>query len=136
MTTVELERIERELGISLPSDYKSLMTNYPFPADSFTADCLLPNRAARLLEIAGERRKLPPKSFIIGDDSADQTYFLNASLEHSPVYCFDVPSGTVSQRFADLSAYVRHCEQTDAEVRHYAQRAEKRKWWQFWIPRE
>ncbi len=135
MTTLDFQRLERELTISLPNDYRTLMTAYPFPADSFSADCLLPNSADRLLELSCARQKLPPHSFIIGDDSADETYFLDASREHSPIYVFDVESGKVRERFPSLDAYVQHCRKTDEELRRYAERVESRKWWQFWIPK-
>jgi hypothetical protein len=135
MTTSDFQRIERELAIHLPDDYKSLMMTYPFAPESFTADCLLPNNAGRLLEIAKDRQKLPPYSFIIGDDSADETYFIDISRAHSPVFVFDVPNGEVSERFPGLGAYVEHCKKTDAELSEYAKRMENRKWWQFWIPK-
>jgi hypothetical protein len=135
MTILDLQRIERELSIGLPADYKSLMMAYPFAPDSFSADCLLPNSADRLLEIAKGRPKLPPHSFIIGDDSDDETYFLDVSRVHSPVFVFAVSSGEVSEQFPDLGAYVEHCKKTDAELRQYAKRVENRKWWQFWIPK-
>jgi hypothetical protein len=136
MTTSDLQRLERELKISLPSEYRTLMTAYPFPEDSFSADCLLPDNADRLLELSRDLQKLPPHSFVIGDDSADETYFLDVSLEHSPVYVFDVQTGEARERFASLDAYVQHCRKTDEDLRRYADRVEKRKWWQFWIPKQ
>ncbi|HXB58364.1 MAG TPA: SMI1/KNR4 family protein [Candidatus Acidoferrales bacterium] len=136
MTTSDLQRIERELRILLPGDYKSLMTAYPFPHDSFSADCLLPDNADRLLEIAKDRQKLPVNSFIIGDDSADETYFIDVSRMRSPVFVFDVSSGKVSESFPDLGTYVEHCKKTDQELYQYAKRVENRKWWQFWIPKQ
>jgi hypothetical protein len=136
MTAADLQRLEKELAISLPTDYKTLMTAYPFPADSFSADCLLPDSADRLLELSSDRQKLPPHSYIIGDDSADETYFLDASRESSPVYVFEVVSGKVSERFPNLEAYVRHCKKTDENLLRYAARVESRKWWQFWIPKQ
>ena len=136
MTTSDLQRLERELTISLPTDYRTLITAYPFPADSFSADCLLPDSADRLLELSSARQKLPPHSLIIGDDGADETCFLDASREHSPVYVLDVESGKVRERFASLDGYVQHCRKTDEEVSRYAKRVENRKWWQFWIPKQ
>ena len=133
MTTSELQRIERELSISLPSDYKSLMTAYPFPPESFAADCLLPDSADKLLEISRDRQKLPPNSFIIGDDSAEETYFIDVSREHSPVYVFDVETEKVREKAPSLADYIQHCRRTDEELRQYADRVEHKKWWQFWI---
>ena len=135
MTTSDLQHLERELKISLPSDYKSLMTAYPFPPDSLSADCLLPDSVDSLLKISRSRQKLPPHSFVIGDDSADETYFLDVSQEHSPVFVFDVPTGKVRERFPSLVAYVEHCKETDGKLRRYAKLVENRKWWQFWVPK-
>ena len=136
MTSSDFERLEKELKISLPSDYKRLMTAYAFPADSFSADCLLPDSADRLLEISSDQNKLPPRSFIIGDDSEYETYFLDTSREHSAVYAFDEQNGKVRERFPNLEAYVQHCKKTDEEINRYAKRIENRKWWQFWIPKQ
>ncbi len=136
MTTSDFQRIERELSISLPSDYRSVMTAYPFPPESFSADCLLPDSVDRLLEISSERQKLPPNSFIIGDDSADEIYFLDVTRAHSPVFVFDVPSGNVREEFPSFGAYVEDCKETDDELCRYAERVKSRKWWQFWIPKQ
>jgi hypothetical protein len=135
MTSSDLQRIEKELNISLPNDYKSLMTAYPFPADSFSADCLLSDNADRLLEVSRGRQKLPPNSFIVGDDSGEETYFIDLSREHSPVHVFNVETGRMTEKFPSLEAYVQHCRKTDEELRRYAERVENRKWWQFWIPK-
>jgi len=136
VTSSDFERLERELKISLPNDYKRLMAAYPFPEDSFSADCLMPDNPDRLLEISRDRNKLPPHGFIIGDDSEYETYFLDTSREFSPVFAFDEQSGKVRERFPNLDAYVQHCEKTDKQINRYAKRTENRKWWQFWIPKQ
>ena len=135
MTSSDFERLEKELKISLPKDYKSLMAAYPFQADSFSADCLLPDDADRLLELSSSQNKLPPHSFIIGDDSEYETYFFDTSRELSTIFAFDEQSGKVQERFPNLEAYIQHCKKTDKEIRRYAKRIENRKWWQFWIPK-
>ncbi len=96
---------------------------------------MLLNNADRLVEIAKNRLKLPPHSFIIGDDSDYETYFLDVSRTSSPVFVFDTSSSEVSERFSSLGAYVEHCKRTDAELLQYAKKVENRKWWQFWIPK-
>ena len=135
MKSSDLQRLERELSISLPNDYKSLMTVYPFPADSFSADCLLPDSADRLLEISKIPQKLPRNSFIIGDNSAEETYFIDISREHSPVYTLDAQTCRVAEKATNLDAYIEYCRKTDEGLRRSARRVENRKWWQFWIPK-
>ena len=132
MTNTDLQRIERELRITLPADYRALMLAYPFPPDSFSAECLLPDSADRLLELAGARENLPPHSFIIGDDGGEETYFIDVSRQPSPVYVFQLETGKVKEEAAGLDAYVQKCRDADDEIRRDQAEMARKRWWQFW----
>lgn len=132
MTNSDLQRIENELGIKLPADYRSLMLAYPFPPESFSAEQLLPDSAATLLQLAGGSENLPPHSFIIGDDGGVETYFIDVSRQRSPVYVFQLETGKVQEEAPSLDAYVQKCRDTEDEIRRDQALMAKRKWWQFW----
>jgi hypothetical protein len=132
MTDSDLQRIERELSLKLPADYRSLMLSYPFPPDSFTAENMLPDNAARLLESAGGRDNLPPRSFIIGNDGGEEIYFIDTSRQQSPVFVFDLETGEIKEYAPTLEAYIQKCRDTDAQILRDEEAMAKKKWWQFW----
>jgi hypothetical protein len=132
ITAEDLDRIEQELGLQLPGDYRSLMLDYPFPADSYTAECLLVNDPEALKELAAERDPLPPQSFIVGDDGGEELYFIDLTRASSPVYVFQLETGQVKEASPSLQAYVQACEQTEREINGDEVKRSDRKWWQFW----
>jgi len=136
MTALDFHRLESELNISLPSDYRNIMAAYCFPEGSITADFLLRNSVDELLAISAKGKNLPAHSFIIGqDDEEGEAYFIDASREHSPVYVLSIGSNKVTERFSCLEAYVQFCRKTDEKWSRYGEKIENRKWWQFWIPK-
>ena len=132
MLSSELERIETQLGISLPEDYRSLMTAYPFAPSSFTAEVLLPDSADWLLASAGLVNDLPANSFIIGGDGGEESYFIDVSRQRSPVFVFDLETGKVWQKASSLSVYVEQCKDAIEQIHRDEERAAKKKWWQVW----
>lgn len=132
MTDSDLQRIERELSLTLPADYKSLMLSYPFPPNSFTAECMLPDNAGRLLESAGGRDNPPPGSFIIGNDGGEETYFIDASRQGAPVFVFDLETGEVKEYAPTLEAYIQRCKDINADIRRDQEEMAKKKSWPFW----
>lgn len=74
MTTDDVERLERELGIDLPSPYKKVVLSYPIPAYSGNADTKVWDNVKRLLEfnqelrrgLAGGVKPWPPNMFATG----------------------------------------------------------------------
>jgi hypothetical protein len=132
MTTSDLQRIERELGVKLPSDYTSLMAAYPFPSDSFAAESLLPNSADCILELAGARKSLPPNSFIIGNDGGEEVYFIDLTRHPSPVYVFELETGKAKEHAPHLDAYVHKCADAETEISRDQQHMARKKWWRFW----
>src|SRR5437867_2513021 len=83
MTPSDIQRIEQELDIILPSDYKALLEGYPFPANTYISDYLLLGDADVLIAAARVFTWLPPNSFVIGRDGSESTYFIDLSRESS-----------------------------------------------------
>jgi hypothetical protein len=136
MTASDFHRLETELNVSLPNDYRKLMVAYSFPEGSITADYLLLNSVDELLAISAKEKKLPAHSFVIGqDDEEGEAYFINSSRERSPVYVLSLDSNKVTERFSSLETYVQFCQKTDEKWLRYWEKIENRKWWQFWIPK-
>ncbi|HTL59033.1 MAG TPA: SMI1/KNR4 family protein [Candidatus Limnocylindrales bacterium] len=132
MTEADFQRIEEELAIKLPKNYKALMANYPFAPDSFTEEFLLPNSVEGLPGSAAAGIKLPPSSFIIGTDGGEQVYFIDWSKESSPVYVFELETGRTKEEAPSLDAYVEKCRDMGLEIKRDEEERARKKWWQFW----
>ena|ERR1041384_8001648 len=132
MTESDIQRIEKELGITLPDDYKAFMRSYPFQSDSIASENIMDD-ANWLIEATGTRHRLfPPHTFIIGTDGGESTYFLDLSRQPSPVFNFDLETRGITEESPDLQAFVNKCRESEAEVRRDEEEMERRKWWQFW----
>jgi hypothetical protein len=132
MTDIDLQRIEDSLHIKLPADYRSLMLAYPFPPDSLSADCLLPNSVDAVLDHADTGGTLPPHSFTIGGDGGEEIYFIDLSRQPSPVFVYDLETGKIKEEAPSLDAYVQQCRDTEEELRLDEEEMARKKWWQFW----
>ena len=96
MTEGDISRIERELGIVLPPDYKDVIRNYPIRADRGTSDSVLFDEPSAIIELnrsySAGSAGLPawPRSyFFIGNDGAASCYFLDLTKSPSPVFFAD-----------------------------------------------
>lgn len=95
MTEQDLLRIERELEIQLPDDYRKAVLNYPIRADRGTMDSWLYDNAEALVKLNREYRNgfsgLPPwpaHYFIVGETDC-MPYFVNLTKSPSPVFSAD-----------------------------------------------
>jgi hypothetical protein len=85
MNTEEIERLERELKISLPTSYRIFLLSYPEGVASVVGDFELIADAGRLLEMNTELRakpfyRFPPwpnHLFAIGENGCGDYYFLD-----------------------------------------------------------
>ena len=146
MTHQELARVEAALAVHLPESYRALMLAYPFPADSLTAECLLPDDADQLIEMnRGVERgapgrtggdEWPPRGYVmIGSDGGEECYLLAAGRADSPVYVYDVERGELREHASGLEQFVAQCRATEDEIRQDEEamaRKPRTRWWQFW----
>jgi hypothetical protein len=141
MTLEDIARIETDLGVRLPEDYRALMEAYPFPPDSFTAEFVMPNNATHLIEINRERSTLskpkkgrsePPASYFeIGGDGGEERYLIDLSQAESPVYVYDLETDEVREAALELQSFVAQCAAADEEIRRDEEFTARRRWWQF-----
>lgn len=113
MTEQDLMRIERELDIHLPDDYRKAVLNYPIRADRGTSDSWLFDDAEALVELNAEYRQgfgeLPPwpaHYFIVGETDC-MPYFVDLTKSPSPVFSADHGNlQSLSTEAETLSAWV------------------------------
>jgi hypothetical protein len=123
VTSADLDRIEHELHIALPVDYRRTMEAYPFARNSFSEGMLLddvdvlirwnsgdPNRS-----IDGRNQALTFRDhFKIGSDGGELSFFLKYTGSPNPIYCYDLESGNFEVISQDIAEYVGHCAKIDA----------------------
>jgi len=144
MTLEDIARIEAELELQLPGDYRALMLAYPFPPDSFTAEFVMPNDASRLIGINRERgtQALPPYNgagkvpsssyFEIGGDGGEESYLIDLAQQQSPVYLYDLETAELREAASDLQSFVKQCAASDEMIRRDEEFTARKAWWQFW----
>jgi len=148
MTPADLDRIESSLGVTLPMDYRGLMQNYPFAAETVAHSSMLiddpdwvigANRGVDTHFMLHHRqgRWVPTRDYLqIGNDGGENCYYLDLRGTPPPVYGFDLEAGTLSVFAADLGDYTRRCTEIDEELaeeeRLEAEWLREKKWWQFW----
>jgi hypothetical protein len=123
VTSAELDRIEHELQIELPADYRQTMETYPFARDSFSVGMLMNdvdvligwNSGDKNLSIDGRNQSLTFRDYFkIGSDGGELSFFLKHTGSPNPVYCYDLESGNFEIIAQDIVEYVEHCAKIDA----------------------
>lgn len=103
MKEVELVRIETELEIKLPSDYREILLHFPVRFEAGTTDGFLWDDASALIERNKELRSernpwgvdlqpIPEQYYFIGDDKAGWQHLIDTSSEPSMVYTMEYES--------------------------------------------
>lgn len=142
--------LESEFGISFPTAYRQAVTDcYPFTEEAEELD-LDPNR---LRASNAECRTTPPWGFPwqsdywrIGGDGAGGFYFIDTSKDDSTVYYCDhedMPESMDDAERLHVTPFAEFIEEVREAANKLARWEEqmkikvaKRKWWQFWIPRQ
>jgi SMI1 / KNR4 family (SUKH-1) len=123
MTKDDVTSIERELRISVPSDYRALVTDYPPELFQHAADFDLMDAPARVVEMNRQVRTgpfygvtWPAQYFAIGENGCGDYYCLDLSRSSSPVIFFDHEKRSFVERAPSLQEWwpmvVREYEQT------------------------
>jgi hypothetical protein len=131
----DLVRLERELAIHLPRQYREFMIAYPFPRSSWAGDFGTPDDVDLLLDLNREKRQLPSSvlsgdAFFIGSDGKEADYFIRLSDLSCGVAVYDTGThqvSTLAKTFEDCLSQLRVANEADT----ISQRA-VRKWWQVW----
>jgi hypothetical protein len=144
VTSEQLDRVERELDIRLPSDYRALVLTYPAGLGPSGPDYELLDDPEQLISINRSLREegffgmpWPAHFFSFGGDGMGNEYYLDLRREPSPVYFADHEGTLDGDRWPSLHAWLaeRHQEQAEweAEERRREARKAAKRWWQFWI---
>ena len=135
MRQQDLARLERELAIRLPRQYRDFMVAYPFSRSSWAGDLGTPDDVDLLLDLNREKRELSrgissDEVFFIGSDGKGADYFVQLSDPACGVAAYDTSTHQVSiqtKTFEDWLSQLRLANEANA-----VSQGGVRKWWQFW----
>jgi len=144
LTASDLDRIERELAIRLPANYRALVINYPAALGPSGPDYELLDDPQQLIDINKLYRAQgffgmpwPEHYYSIGGDGSGNDYYLDLRVEQSPVYFADHEGSIYSEQWPSLDAWlaerVKERREWEQEERQRQERKAAKKWWQFWI---
>jgi hypothetical protein len=144
MVSEDLDRIERELGIRLPGEYRALILTYPMALGASGPDYELLDDPAELVAVNRRFREQgffglpwPAHFFCFGGDGSGNEYYLDLRKDPSPVYFADHEGTLYSEQWPSLDAWLaerlREQAEWEAEARQRAERKAHKRWWQFWI---
>ena len=112
MTHTDVSQIERVLGVTVPIDYRALVTDYPPELFQHAADFELPDDPARVVEINREVRTGPchgvswPAHYLaIGENGCGDYHCLDLSRNASPVIVFDHETRSFVERARSLKEW-------------------------------
>jgi len=144
LTASDLDRIERELALRLPANYRALVINYPDALGPSGPDYELLDDPQQLIDINKLYRAQgffgmpwPEHYYSIGGDGSGNDYYLDLRVEPSPVYFADHEGSIYSEQWPSLDAWlaerVKERREWEQEERQRQERRARKKWWQFWI---
>jgi hypothetical protein len=144
VTSDDLDRVERELGIRLPSEYRALVLTYPVGLGTAGPDTQLLDLPEQLIAINRSLRShgfsgeaWPAHFFTFGGDGHGNHYYLDVRREPSPVYFADHRGTLHSGQWPSLESWLKDQlrERAEGEAEESRQRApdSAKRWWQFWI---
>lgn len=136
MTDTQLDRIEAELELKLPADYRAVSREFPFrPIGNeevywFYDDPEKVINATRLPMYASDydRANWKPTYLVIGHGAAGDEHLIDTALTHSPVYLISHEDLSIVEEWASLSAFVEYSNQeVEQAERAEAERERNRK---------
>ena len=144
MTSGQLDRVERELGIRLPNDYRAMVLTYPAELGPSGPDYELLDDPEQLIKINLLFREQgffgmpwPARFFSFGGDGNGNEYYLDLRQEPSPVYFADHEGTMYSEQWPSLAAWleerIREQSEWEEDERVRAARNAGKRWWKFWI---
>jgi hypothetical protein len=98
------------------------MLAYPFSRDSATAAYMLPDDPVQILRDNLHYRTQgffgipwPPHWFAVGDDGSGNAYYLDLSIDPSPVFLADHETGKCGEAVQDFGTWIKQLKAEDAE---------------------
>ena len=144
MVSDDLDRIERELGIRLPGEYRALVLTYPLGLGPSGPDYELLDDAGGIVAVNRRLREQgffgmpwPAHFFCFGGDGSGNEYYLDLRKEPSPVYFADHEGSLYEEQWPSLDAWLaerlREQAELETEERRRAGRRARKRWWEFWV---
>lgn len=143
MTSDDLDRVERQLGVRLPAAYRALIQAYPVGLGASGPDYQLIDDAEQLIAINRRLREhgffgqpWPAHFFSFGGDGSGNEYYLDLRRDPSPVCFADHEGSPCSEQWPSLDEWlaerIREKAEWQAEGRRRAARKASKRWWRFW----
>ncbi len=138
MKESDIRKIESALNVTLSEFYRATMLAYPFPANSFANEFLLPNDPNPILEHNQHSSVYPGigKQFVIGSDGGEEMYFIDLAADSSQVFTFDMETGKHTPKATDWTKYLKQIEADLKEIKGdekiEQERKANKKYWEFW----
>ena len=134
MTGDELNKLEQQLGFSLPSYYRATMVAYPFSDYEYTSKYFLADNLKTAIRNNSQKHVDGfSNAFFVGGDPEAEQYFVDSTKSHSPVYAFEPETGKYSikakswEEFLDvLRADIKDLEDEIAAEREQEHQPKKR----------
>lgn len=132
MTEAQLDKIEAELGLKLPADYRAVSREFPFRRIGdeevywFYDDPEKVINATRSPMDASDydMANWKPTYLVIGHGAAGDEHLIDTALAESPVYLLSHEDHSIVEEWANLSAFVEDWNQeTEQAEREEASRA-------------
>ena len=127
-----IEAFEKELGITLPADYKAALQDYPFAGEHTGTEMLVNDlsllRSWNLPGLShGKKRgkKTDPRDgfLVIGSDCSETEFFIDPKRESSPVWYYERETGKFELYVASIREYLEKCAKIDAGEELYPNEA-------------
>jgi len=141
MTPAQLQRIEDELDVPLPAEYRATMLDYPFADDGLARLVLLPDDPQRVIELnVGSEAHGIAMPFFVGSNGGEVAWFVDAQAPATGVRELDLASGRHRPVAPDWAGFLAHLRATIAQAAREERQREaalppastKRPWWRFW----
>lgn len=113
MTDAELQLIEKELSVGLPSSYKTFVLSFPEDLALAAGDFEFYSEALRVLEMNRDLRRTPfyqgrpwpERLFAIGENGCGDYYFLDLKDQSGAVMFVDHETMSYKQLAANVAAW-------------------------------
>ncbi|MCE9608813.1 MAG: SMI1/KNR4 family protein [Chthoniobacter sp.] len=138
MTDQDFQSIEKCVGFPLPAYYRATLSSYPFAANSFAAEFMLPNDLNAVIELSDAEISSPEirTPLFVGTDGSEEWFFVDASKPDSGVFAFELETGKHRLLTPTWGAFLDHIRAHHAEIaadeEAMRQRKLNKKCWEFW----
>jgi hypothetical protein len=136
MTEKELNGIQSEFNVVLPSAYRNAMLNYPFPKGSWADDCAMPNNAGEVMGMNHLAQTIEIQSLShhlqIGSDGSESWYFIDLRNDSCPVYTYELETKKVTLEAPDFESWLEQLREVDDEIKRDQIDMARKRWWQWW----